>query len=264
MSYAPKPDLDEPYKIELLQIIQAKINEHPRGHQVQVGPSEIGGCERKLTWKLAYGGDGDRPGGWASHKGTIMHSWLDEEVFHEGIERRMPDGTQRFYSNLKLQAVSNSINGGTLDLYDRLHQRVVDWKCPGDGTMDKARSGNLARGYFVQANVYGYHLEEMGYPVQSVSLFFLPQCGDDLHKKAVFRTWRYDREVARAAIANVDRLQHMLEVAPPRKVLEIATTLSDFCQSCPAFTGNGDRRAICPGASPGNRSVNTSANAFAK
>lgn len=261
-NYAPKAEMDEPYKQEILQIIQKKINEHPRSHQVQVGPSEIGGCERKLTWKLAYGGDGDRPGGWASLKGTIMHSWLDE-VF-KGTDRLMPDGTERFMSDTKLTAVSPSINGGTIDLYDRLYQRVVDWKVPGDGTMDKARANNLARGYYVQANTYGYHLEAMGFPVSTVALFFLPQCGDELHKKAVLRVWKYDATVAKAAIANVDRLQAMLTVASPRKVMEVATTLSDFCQSCPAFTGNGDRRAMCPGASPGNRSVNIDANPFGR
>lgn len=262
MNYAPKPDVDPPYATEILGIIQQKINEHPRSAQKMVGPSEIGGCERKLAWKLAYGGDDDRPGGWASHKGTIMHSWLDE-VF-KGVDRFMPDGTQRFFSDMKLDQVSPYVNGGTLDLYDRLHERVIDWKVPGDGTMDKARSNNLARGYYVQAQTYGLGLQQMGYPVQSVALFFLPQAGDELHKKAVLRCWKFDPDVAWAAIQNVERLQAMLTVAPPRKVLEIATTISDFCQSCRAFTGNGDRRAMCPGSSAGNRSVNIDTNPFSR
>lgn len=262
MAYAPKAEPDQAYATELLSIIQSKIDEHPRSLQKMVGPSEVGGCERKLAWKLAYGGDGNRPGGWASHKGTLMHGWLDETF--KGVARYMPDGSQRFYSDLKLNQIVPTVNGGTLDLYDRLLETVVDWKVPGDGTMDKARAGNLAMGYYVQANVYGLGLQEMGFPVQRVGLAFLAQCGDELHKKAVFRFWKFNPDVAWAALKNVERLSNMLQVAPPFKVMEISRTLSDFCQSCPAFVGNGDRRAMCPGATPGNRAVDSSKNPFAR
>ncbi len=262
MNYAPPALPDEHYKLEILGIIQDKINEHPRSAQSQVGPSEIGGCERKLAWKLAYGGDGDRPGGWAAHKGTIMHSWLDDTF--KGAERFMPDGSQRFFSDLKLAPVVPNVNGGTLDLYDLLYETVVDWKVPGDGTMDKARAGNLAMGYYVQAQTYGLGLHQTGRPVRRVGLAFLPQCGDELHKKAVFRFWPFEPDVAWAALRNVERIANMLQVASPFKVMEISKTLSDFCQSCPAYVGNGDRRAMCPGASPGNRVVNSDKNPFAR
>lgn len=265
MTYAPPAEPDEIYKSELLGIIQKKIDEHPRSTQAQVGPSEIGGCERKLTWKLAYGGDGNRPGGWASFKGTIMHSWLDETF--KGVERYMPDGSQRFFSDLKLDPIVPVVNGGTLDLYDLLYETVVDWKVPGDGTMDKARAGNLAVGYYIQAQTYGLGLHRTGRPVQRVGLAFLPQCGDELHKKAVFRFWKFDPDVSWRALHNVERLHNMLQVASPAKVMEIAKTMSDFCQSCPAAIMNGDRRAICPGASAagsGSRFVDRSSNPFAR
>lgn len=592
MNYAPPAVPDEHYKLEVLGIIQDKINEHPRSTQTQVGPSEIGGCERKLAWKLAYGGDGDRPGGWAAHKGTIMHSWLDETF--KGLSRFMPDGSQRFFSDLKLAPVVPNVNGGTLDLYDLLYETVLDWKdlgldteiptptgwttvgdvnvgdevfdsgggvcrvlsktpvyadsacyrvtlddgqgfvagsghlwnvvidgttksqpyvgttmttrdiahrlarpgkqrdcrivnadflkmpetylpvdpyilgawlgdgdsdsgrigsgaqdkvememilgvapgparpdgfvrfripgltaslrglgvlgnkrippqymraaygqrlalvqglmdtdgtwnstrkaavfsqkdrplvgqvaelvnslgwkakihqversgfgvsgtyydisfvpfgdvpfrlkrkadqvrqngstssqyrvihsvepvttvptqcitvdskdstflvgrgmvpthnCPGDGTMDKARAGNLSMGYYIQAQTYGLGLHQTSRPVRRVGLAFLPQCGDDLHKKAVFRFWPFDPDVAWAALRNVERIANMLEVASPAKVMEVTKTLSDFCQSCPAATFNGDRRAICPGAGGGGRTVNAHKDPFSR
>lgn len=247
---------DQPYRDELLAIIQLAIDEHPRSAQAMPGPSEIGGCERKLAWKLAYGANGDREGGWAAHKGTLAHSWLDQ-VFKR-TDRLMPDGSQRFHSDMKLAQVSPYVNGGTLDLYDRLYKRVIDWKVPGDGTMKKARSGTVARGYRVQGDTYALGLERMGYEVASVGLMYLPQCGDDLKSMAngaVLRTWTYDRDNALAALANVERIQRMLTVASPQKVMSVLPTLSDFCQSCPAFVGSGDRRAICPGSSSGNRSL---------
>ncbi len=262
MNYAPPSEPDEVYKQEILRIIQDKMDEHPRSAQKMVGPSEIGGCERKLAWKLAYGGDGNRPAGFASLKGTIMHSWLDETF--KGVARFMPDGSQRFFSDLKLDPIVPNVNGGTLDLYDLLYETVVDWKVPGDGTMDKARAGNLAMGYYVQAQTYGLGLHQTGRPVRRVGLAFLAQCGDDLHKKAVFRFWPFAPDVAWAALRNVERIANMLQVASPYKVMEVSKTMSDFCQSCPAYVGNGDRRAMCPGATPGNRAVNSDKNPFAR
>lgn len=262
----PEPEmfLDEPYKHELLGMIQVGINENnPRDKQVQVGPSGVGGCPRKLAWGLAYGGNEDGPGGWAAFKGTLMHKWLDEEFKKNG--RTMPDGSPRFWSDMKLAPVSPNVAGGTLDLYDRLYQRVVDWKVPGDGTMDKARASTLSRGYFVQAQIYARGLVEAGHPVQNVGLMLLAQCGDDLHKKAVARFWKYDQRVSEMAFAHVERYQNMIDAGiPVRRILEIAPTLSDFCQNCPVFVGNGDRRAMCPGANKTNRVVDRSINPFAK
>jgi hypothetical protein len=260
----PEPEmfLDEPYKHELLGIIQEGIDKHERSHQVQVGPSEVGGCARKLVWKLAYGGDGEGPGGWAAHKGTLMHAWLDEQYKECG--RLMPDGTERFMSDMKLTPVSPDVAGGTLDLYDRLHQRVVDWKVPGDGTMDKARANTLSRGYFVQAQIYAYGLVSAGHSVTSVGLMFLAQCGDDLHKKAVARFWKYDERVAQMAFEHVARYRKLLEIAPVSKVLAMAPTMSDFCQNCPVYMGNGDRRAMCPGSTKSSRVVDRDNNPFAR
>lgn len=248
MIIVPKPYTDQIYRGELLQIVQAKIDEHERSQQFQVGPSEIGGCETKLAWKLAYGGAGDQQGGWAAHKGTVLHAWLDDTF--KGADRFMPDGTQRFYSDLKVPPTSPHVNGGTLDLYDKLLQRIIDWKLPGDWTMKNVRNGNLSDGYYVQANTYAYGMEEDGFPVTSVGLMFLPMCGDDLHgmaRGAILRIWDYDRQIAIDAQANVARIKNMIEAVGPRRTMEVLPKKSDFCSNCPAFVGSGDRRAVCPG-----------------
>ncbi len=245
----PDPKPDDIYKRELLTIIQNKIDEHPRSAQAQIGPSEVGGCPTKTAWKLSYGGDSDRAGGWAAAKGTVLHAWLDEHVFSVGPSC-MPDGSQRWHSNLALAPVADWINGGTLDLYDELQQCVIDFKLPGDYTMAAVRNGKFSQSYFVQANLYGFGLEASGYPVSKVALLFLPMGGDDLHgaaKGAVFRYWDYDRDVAFAAIENVARIKNMIDVVGPARAMEVLPKRSDFCAGCPAFLGNNDRRATCPG-----------------
>lgn len=244
----PPPIRDDIYRSELLQIMQAKIDEHPRSHQVQIGPSEIGGCETKVAWKLAYGGDGDRIGGWAAFRGTLIHAWLDETF--KGAKRFMPDGSQRFFSDMHLDPIIADVNGGTLDLYDLLYETVIDWKCPGDWTVKAVRGGQWSEGYYIQAQVYGYGLRRMGYPVRRVALAVIPACGDDLHSMAkgtILATWPYDEQLAKDALANVQRIQAMIDLAGPAKVLEVLPKRSDFCSSCPAFVGSSDRRATCPG-----------------
>lgn len=246
----PKPYTDELYRAEILTIIQQKIDEHPRSAQQLLGPSGVGGCERKVGWSLAYGSASDAPGGWAAHKGTVLHGWL-EETFSEA-ERHMPDGSQRFFTELALPSSAPDIlAGGTCDMYDALYQRTIDWKAPGDWTMGHARSGDLAESYYVQAQVYGAHCLLMGKPVQTVSIMYLPMAGDDLHGKskgAVYWVWDFDPSVAENRVGNLRRIRNMLDVAPVADVLSILETKSDFCSGCPAFIGSNDRRGTCPGA----------------
>lgn len=245
---AAAPQQDLPYRNELLSIIQADIDKHPRSAQTQIGPSEIGACPTQVAWKLAYGGASDRPGGWAAARGTRLHSWMDE-IFRS-TDRRMPDGSPRFLTDLKLDPVTDLINGGTLDVFDMLHRVCVDFKFPGTWSMDHVRNGDLNDTYRTQVQVYGLGLEAMGHPVSKVALLFMPSGTDDLWgtaKGAIYRWWPYDRAYAIDAIRYVQRIQDMIDVAGPRRVMEVLPKRSSFCSSCPAWAGSGDRRAICPG-----------------
>ncbi len=247
----PEPFGDPMYRRELLTYQQNVIDEHPRSSQIQIGPSEVGGCATKVAWKMTYGGDSDREGGFAAHKGTLYHEWLDIHVFgRDGGPTRMPDGSQRWYSNLKLEEVVPWVNGGTLDLYDRLMQRVIDFKVPGDWTMKSVRDGKLGVGYYIQSMVYAFALEQQGYPVTSTGLLYIPQCGDELHgiaKGAILKLWHYDRTVALKALGNANRIRAYVDEVGIAEALEVLPKRSDFCSSCPAFIGNNDRRATCAG-----------------
>lgn len=268
MTTVPAPGVDEIYRRELLSLVQADIDANPRSAQAQIGPSEAGGCPTKVAWKMEIGGTSDRPGGWAAAKGTRYHAWMDE-IF-QVTDRRMPDGSQRFFSDLKLKAVSPLINGGTLDVYDRLTETVTDLKFPGDWTMKAVRNGKLSPAYFTQIQLYCLGLQEMGFPVSRAALLFMPACGDDLWsaaRGAILRTWPYDRQAALDAVDYVRRIRDMIDVAGIAKVLEVLPKRSDFCSSCPASIMSGDRRATCPGvvesSSYGGRGRINSGNPFA-
>lgn len=259
----PEAKSDVIYRQSILTIIQAAIDAHPRSAQSQIGPSEVGGCETKVAWKLAYGGDSEREGGYAAWKGTVLHAELDR-IFKSTLAPVCPDGSQRFFSDLKLAPVSPHVNGGTLDLYDALYETVLDWKCPGQFSMDAVYGGKLNPGYFIQSQIYGLGLEAAGHKVSRVALMFLPMNGDVLHQTArgaKFVYWDYDRNVAWDAIHNVQRIQDMISVAGIQKVLEVLPKRSDFCSTCPASSMSGDRRATCPGVS-GKAAVQRSGNPF--
>lgn len=245
----PETKTDPIYRSELLRHIQNTIDLHPRSAQAQIGPSEIGGCPTKVAFKLAYGAASDREGGWAAAKGSVLHSWLDVAVFGPGPSA-MPDGSQRWYSDMKLDPVCDWVNGGTLDLYDRLQEIVVDFKLPGEWTMKQVRMGKLSPAYFVQAQTYALGLERMGFPVSKTALLFLPMGTDDLHgvaRGAVLKIWDYDRQVALDAIEKVAAIKRLIDALGPQEAMRVLPKFSDFCAGCSAFTGNGDRRAVCPG-----------------
>lgn len=250
MIKVPEPKFDPLYRQELLGVIQTEMNKSERSAQMEIGPSGVGGCPTKVAFGLAYGAASCGDEGWAAHKGKLLHAWLDSTF--TASERRMPDGSPRFLTETPLvSSAPGLISGGTCDLYDRLYQRVVDWKAPGDFTMQKVRSGDYSEGYYVQSQIYGYHLSLMGHPVSTTALAFLPMAGDDLHgdrRGSIFAYWEYDEQVAIEAIASVRRTKTMLEVAPYHKVVELLERRSDFCSSCPAFIGSSDRRGTCPGA----------------
>lgn len=265
MTELPQPKSDPIYRASILQIIQAKIDQHPRSAQIQIGPSEVGGCPRKVGFKLSYGGESSRPGGWAAYRGTVLHAEMDD-VFKSDLAPLMPDGvTQRFFSDLKLAPVCDWVNGGTLDLYDALFETVIDWKFPGSYSIDLVRKGKVSEGYYTQAQIYGLGLEQTGQRVSRVALMFLPIATDDLHgtaRGAIFKYWDYDRAVAWEAIEKIAAIKRLIDALGPKDAIEILPKRSDFCASCPASATSGDRRATCPGVS-GRAETQTNPNPFA-
>lgn len=254
----PPPDRDEDYRNELLGFMQRAMDRrNVRGRQSMLGPSEIGGCPRGIAWKLHYGAsEQGKSQGWASHKGTIMHEWADEEVF-------APE--ERFLSDLALPQVVPWIAGGTLDLYDRLKKTIIDFKFPGDPSMVKARRGKPNEGYYVQVNAYGIGAIKAGLEVERVALLIPPMCGDDLHssaKGAVLLTWPFDPQVAVDHYREVKRIQDMLTLAPVDQVMGALSTKEDFCINRPCWVGNKDPRAICNGHRKGGTTVRDKDNVF--
>jgi hypothetical protein len=140
--------------------------------------------------------------------------------------------------------------GGTLDLFDTWKNIVIDFKLPGDPSMEKARRGKPPVAYYVQPNTYGLGAVKMGLKVDRVALLYLPMAGDDLHgaaKGAVLLTWPFDPQVAIDHLRQVKQIQDSLSTSSLHEVMESLPTQDDFCHGRQCWTGNKHPQAICHG-----------------
>lgn len=169
-----------------------------RDAQKSVGPSEIGGCRRKV-WHRLEGTPVTNPGTLrlASSLGTAIHSW---------IESSLADNP-RFLLETR---VDRDGIAGHIDCFDLERNEVVDWKT--------TKISNIP--YFPskqqrwQVQIYGWLMSSLR-PVDSVCLVALPRDGTD--REILTHTEPYDERIAREALAWLDDLRGRLDPPKPEK-----------------------------------------------
>jgi hypothetical protein len=194
-----------------------------RSLQRQVGPSEIGGCRRKVWHRL----QGTEP---------INHSTLSAAAFmgtaiHEKIERRLADlGNDRYLIEVEVEYKGLM---GHVDVYDTVDREVIDWKTI---TLKKVRYFPSEQ-QWTQVQIYGLLLTENGHPVDTVSLVGIPRDGNERDMVVVSRPW--DRSVAEEALLWLEEVRE--SVFPPEPERKVS-----FCRDyCQFFGGAGV--SGCPG-----------------
>jgi hypothetical protein len=214
------------------------------------GMSGIGGCERKLAYRLAFG----KPPGsgvWRPWVGTQVHgddactmglsgafqsdNAAQVAAAHESQAPVVQPG--RWILNQRVQVAGAR---GVLDLYDRQEHRVLDFKVPGITKVRATARGHVSDQYETQLDLYALGMEAQGFKVTSVALLVPPAAGE-LDDTAWWER-APDFENAHAKLRRRDRLAAMLEVADPLKVLELAGVEADSCDYCPVL-----RSGLCPG-----------------
>ena len=152
----------------LVDILHAKENSRPRSNQVQIGPSELGGCRRKVYYRLhdQHETNTDEMK-LAAIMGTAIHSAIEQ-----AIAMADPDGKKYVVE----QEVEYGDMKAHIDLWIPETGDVVDWKT--------VKKNNLS--YFPstqqrwQVQVYGYLLDKSGKgkPV-NVNLVAIARDGDE-------------------------------------------------------------------------------------
>ena len=197
----------------LLSVLHQKDASKSRSKQRQVGPSEIGGCRRKVWYRL-----NDQPetnfnlSKLAAIMGTAIHAEIEKAI--EAVD---PEGktylveTEVEYDGIKAH----------VDLFVPGTGDVIDWKT--------SKIKNL--GYFPstqqrwQVQVYGYLLSKNGYVVNRVSLVAIARDGDERDVKV--HTEAYDESVALTALGWLATVKESKELPAPEKD---ASYCQHYCQ----------------------------------
>lgn len=227
-----------------------------RSAQSTLGPSEIGTpCDRRLAMSLLHvepvnpGGDG-----WAAFVGTAIHAALADMFLWASGD------TGRFAVETPLTFPNEHVPKGTSDLLDRTLFMVDDHKTQGRWSLDKLKTKGIPPGYRVQLHTYGLGQRLKGERVDYVALISWPRESSNLDDMyAVIE--RYDPEIARDALARVDRIAAEVKVHETERAtwagldinahrLGIAREFSvaDDCRFCPFFApGDATMERGCNG-----------------
>ena len=183
----------------LLTALRAGDAKRSRSTQVQIGPSEVGGCRRKVWYRL-----NDQP---ETNDGELKLAAIMGTAIHAEIEKAIsaldPKGEKYWVET------SVEYNGmkAHIDLYIPETGDVIDWKT--------VKVKNLS--YFPslqqrwQVQTYGYLLAKNGYDVKRVSLVAIARDGDERDVKV--HTEDYSEAMALEALGWLEAIKAS-EVAP--------------------------------------------------
>jgi CRISPR/Cas system-associated exonuclease Cas4 (RecB family) len=209
----------------LLKVLHEKDANKSRSKQTQVGPSEIGGCRRKVWYRL-----NDQPETnfqlkkLAAIMGTAIHSEIEKSI--EAVD---PKG-EKYWVETEVEYDGIKAH---IDLFIPETGSVVDWKT--------VKVKNLS--YFPsaqqrwQVQVYGYLLEKSGKAkVKDVNLVAIARDGDESDVR--IHTEPYDEVVALEALQWLSNVKALTEAPAPEKD-------ANFCKNyCQYYDASGEMGCV--------------------
>ena len=188
----------------LVNILHAKDNSRARSKQTQVGPSELGGCRRKVWYRLnAQPETNENELKLAAIMGTAIHSAIESAINHADPKHEKYVVEQEVeYGNMKAH----------IDLWIPETGDVVDWKT--------VKKSNLS--YFPstqqrwQVQVYGYLLDKSGKgKPTNVNLVAIARDGDERDIKV--HSEPYDPSIAEEALNWLAAIKETTEAPEPER-----------------------------------------------
>ena len=180
----------------LVKALHDKENKKARSTQVQIGPSELGGCRRKVWYRL-----NNQP---ETNDNELKLAAIMGTAIHAAIENALADNKEVVLE----QTVEYGGMKAHVDCYIPSIGAVVDWKTV------KAKNLN----YFPssqqrwQVQVYGYLISKSGLgKVQTVNLVAIPRDGDE--RDVLVHSEPYDETIALEALNWLEAIKQS-DVAP--------------------------------------------------
>jgi len=211
--------IEDPKEL-LLHVLHSQDASRDRSTQTEVGPSEIGGCRRKVWYRLnAQPHTNENQSKLAAIMGTAIHATIEEAITKLDPEAKdYLVETEVAYDGMKAH----------VDLFVPSTGAVIDWKT--------SKIKNL--GYFPsnqqrwQVQLYGYLLSKNGYQVNTVNLVAIARDGEE--KDVKVHSEPYDETMAHAALLWLENVKNSKELPPAEKD-------ASFCKSyCQYYDASGE------------------------
>lgn len=201
----------------LVKALHDKESKRGRSLQTQIGPSELGGCRRKVWYKL-----NSQP---ETNDNELKLAAIMGTAIHDSIEKAFADNKEVLLE----QTVEHNGMKAHVDLYIPGTGDVVDWKT--------VKLKNLA--YFPsqqqrwQIHTYGYLIEQSGLgKATNVHLVAIPRDGDERDVKVYSE--KYDTSIALEALSWLEAIKAS-DIAPDPEKDE------SYCKFyCKYYDASGD------------------------
>lgn len=206
----------------LKRALENQDSKRSRSQQVEIGPSQIGGCRRQVYYQLTDTPTTHQPDKLASIMGTGIHAMIADAIKSED-----PFG-DNFLIEQELNA--DGLPAHT-DLYIKDRHLVVDWK-----TTTKAGQRYFpSEQQIQQVNLYAYILEKSGETPKEVSLVSIARDGKFEH--ILTHSEPYNRDIA---LAGLKWLEEVKESAQ-KKEIPAPEKPKHFCfASCQWYDATGE------------------------
>lgn len=207
----------------LLKALRSEGDAKPRSQQVQIGPSELGSCRRKVWLKLQ--------GQSVTNTDTkMLASWMGTTL-HDGIEKAVKRLDLWEEDQLREVEVERDGIKGHVDLYHKGWNAVVDWKT----TTKKNLSYFPSKQQRWQVQVYGWLMAGNGHTPQHVALVAIPRDGNE--DDVVVHVEPYDEDVALEAIGWLEGVKVASEAPAPEKHVSFCASYCEFYGACEGMPG---------------------------
>ena len=205
----------------LVKALHERENSRPRSTQVQIGPSELGGCRRKVWYRL-----NDQP---ETNDNELKLAAIMGTAIHSAIESAFAGNN----SILLEQTVEYGGMKAHVDAFLPDTGDVIDWKTV------KAKNLN----YFPsqqqrwQVQVYGYLIEKSGKgKPRQVNLVAIPRDGDERDIKV--HSEPYDESIALEALDWLAAIKESKEAPAPERD-------ESYCKFyCKFYDASGDMGCV--------------------
>jgi hypothetical protein len=171
----------------LAKSLTAYDNSRDRSTQVEIGPSQIGGCRRQVYHQLKGTPETNHnTEALAAILGTFIHSGIAESM------QRLDPFNENFL--IEQEFVAGDLKGH-VDLYIKDQKTIVDWKT----TKLKSLRFFPSNQQRLQVQLYGWLLSANGYEVENVALVAVPR--DGVMGQIKTHVELYDPKIAKQGLA---------------------------------------------------------------